>query len=391
MRQLIALGRGLVHRAGSAAMILVVAVVAAAAAAAGPVYYQAAQHSILADELSSAPFIGRGYEATLSGSITGTLPRLRAALAEELDRDLGAGLVRRYFEPPVDSIESTGNDAALGQTLSLVWRTGFCAHLVITGHCPTAANQVIVSASDTSVTGWHIGGQIHAAGWPTLTITGLYQPASLNSDYWVLHALAYFPQEEPLQITLRPPGMDAVFTSQSTMTRASAVQQGTSAAEVSLAPNRIQVGSVTALRAGLVRFVNSVTLSEQAVIIASTAPDTFAAASAAWRAVAVPVSLTTVTVIMLSWLLLFLIVAEAVEARGAEIALAKLRGHGRLGILVFGLSEPAVLLLAALPVGALVGWVSAAQLARALLLPGTPIGLPYITWAAAAAAVTQVL
>jgi hypothetical protein len=38
MRQLIALGRGLVHRAGSAAMILVVAVVAAAAAAAGPVY-----------------------------------------------------------------------------------------------------------------------------------------------------------------------------------------------------------------------------------------------------------------------------------------------------------------------------------------------------------------
>lgn len=77
MMQLISLCRGLVHRAGSAALILVVVVVVvvvAALAAAGPVYYQAVQQSILAGTLSSAPFIGLAYEVTPSASICGTLP-----------------------------------------------------------------------------------------------------------------------------------------------------------------------------------------------------------------------------------------------------------------------------------------------------------------------------
>ena len=59
--------------------------------------------------------------------------------------------------------------------------------------------------------------------------------------------------------------------------------------------------------------------------------------------------------LLLSWLLLFLIVTDSVEARGSEIALAKLRGHGRSGILIVGLAEPAVVLLAAWPGGVLDG------------------------------------
>src|SRR5215831_16614938 len=97
MRPLIALGRGLVHRAGTAAIILVVAVIATATAAAGPVYYRAAQHSILADVVSGAPFLGRGYEATLTGPVAGTLPILHSSLAAELDKDLGAAGTQRVF------------------------------------------------------------------------------------------------------------------------------------------------------------------------------------------------------------------------------------------------------------------------------------------------------
>jgi hypothetical protein len=54
--------------------------------------------------------------------------------------------------------------------------------------------------------------------------------------------------------------------------------------------------------------------------------------------------------------------------------------------MVFGLSEPAVLLLVALPAGALAGWALAAALGGVLLRPGTPVGLPPLAWAAAAAA-----
>ena len=99
-----------------------------------------------------------------------------------------------------------------------------------------------------------------------------------------------------------------------------------------------------------------------------------------------PVFLITCQLLLLTWLLLFLIVTEAAEARGGEVALAKLRGHGRLSTVTFGLSEPVLLLALALPAGLLAGWAAAAGLARILLRPGTHAGLPALAIAAAAAA-----
>src|SRR6185437_2422982 len=93
------------------------------------------------------------------------------------------------------------------------------------------------------------------------------------------------------------------------------------------------------------------------------------------------------TVLLLSWLLLFMIVTDAVEARGQEIALAKLRGHGRTGILLVGLAEPALVLVTAWPAGVLTGFAAAAQLGKIVLVPGTPNLLPLTAWAASAAAV----
>src|SRR5215469_1522705 len=388
MRQLIALGRGLVHRAGSAAMILVVAVVAAAAAAAGPVYYQAGLHSIHVADLSSAPYIGRGLQATTSGPINGTLTSLRAAVNGELDHDLGSNLAQRLLRPPIASIDGSYTDTALSESFLLAWRTDFCAHLVITGHCPTRPGQVIVSKSDTGPgTGWHIGSHISGSGWPTLTITGIYQPPDAAADYWVLRASNYFPIEQPVTGDTNLPGLDAAFTSLATMNALSAGQQGTSVVDGQLAIGRIQPQDVRPLAAALSAFANSVALTTQNIVPQTAVPATLAIVESDWRAVAVPVTLTTLTLLLLTWLLLFLIVTEAVEARGTEIALAKLRGHGRLGILLFGLSEPAVILLAALPLGLLVGWTAADRLATALLLPHTPIGLPWTAWTAAAAAV----
>lgn len=367
-------------------MILVVAVVAAAAAAAGPVYYAAASHSILVDEISSAPLLGRGFEATGSGPLNGTLSSLRAEVTGELDHDLGINAARRLFEPPIEAIEGNYTDQALNQAFPLVWRTNFCAHLVITGNCPARPGQVIVSKTDTGrFSGWHIGTQIHGSGWPTLTITGIYQTPPLTSDYWVLRTATYFPIENPVPNKIQ--GLDAAFTMQATMIRLPTAQQGNSVLDDTIAIARVRAADVRPLASGMNALLNSVALTSQNVVPETTAPTTLAAVESGWRAVAVPVTLTTLTVLLLSWLLLFLIVTEAVDARGGEIALAKLRGHGRLGILMFGLSEPTIILLAALPAGALVGWAAAYQLARALLLPDTPIWLPWTGWGAAAAAV----
>ena len=107
---------------------------------------------------------------------------------------------------------------------------------------------------------------------------------------------------------------------------------------------------------------------------------------AGWQTLDVPVFLITCQLLLLTWLLLFLIVTEAAEARGGEVALAKLRGHGRLSTVTFGLSEPVLLLALGLPAGLLAGWAAAAGLARILLRPGTHAGLPALAIAAAAAA-----
>jgi putative ABC transport system permease protein len=171
VRQLIALGRGLAHRAGTTVMILAVAVVAAAAAAAGPVYYQSARISILHDALTSATVLGRGYQATTTGTISGTGPAaLRDALQAELHKDLGKAAARVLLTP-VESIEGTGTYRPLQTAFPLVWRSGACGHLAIAGQCPARAGQVIVSKSDARIAGWHIGSRIGAAGWPALTVS----------------------------------------------------------------------------------------------------------------------------------------------------------------------------------------------------------------------------
>lgn len=193
MTQLIALLRGLVHRAGSTVMILVVASVAAAAAAAGPVYYESVRASILRDGLISAQSLGRGYEATLAGPVAQILPELNTDVGGELRKQLGAAEIARMFQPPVASLEGDGTDLALNDPFSLVWRTAYCAHLVVRGSCPKAANQVIISRSDVPITGWHIGSRITRTGWPTLTVTGVYQPPRLTASYWLLRAAQYFP------------------------------------------------------------------------------------------------------------------------------------------------------------------------------------------------------
>ena len=379
--------RGLVRRAGSAAIALVVAVVAAGAAAAGPVYYQAAQKSILADSLApaSVPFLGRGFEVSESGSVAATLPALESELAGELHGDLGSTIVARVLGPPIESLEATGAEGALKETFPLIWRTDFCAHLVITGSCPVSPDQVIISDADTAVTGWHIGSQIRDSGWPTLGVTGIYRPPDTGLDYWVLHGQTYFPSKA--SAGGQGAGLDAVFTSHATLSHAADSEHGSAYIDDGLAVRRLRVSEVGVLQQGLTSLAASQDLLAEGVTVQSSVPDSLGAAQASWKAVADPVALTTLTVLLLSWLLLFLIVTDSVEARGPEIALAKLRGHGRDGILTVGLAEPAVVLLAALPGGVLLGWAAAAELAKNLLTPGTPADLPWSAWVTAAAAI----
>ena len=369
--------RGLAQRAGTTVMILAVALVATAAAAAGPIYYQASRTSVLGDSLASASVTGRGYEANETGAVAGLLGQLAPAQQGQLAGSLGGLASRGLFGPPVYSVETSVPFPQYNTSVPLVWRSAVCGHLAVTGTCPKARGQVMISRPMAAVTGWHTGQQLRFPGHSVLTVTGIYRLPDQSLGYWFGRGTIYFPALTTI---------DAMFTARSTLERGAAGQQGTAVVDDLLSTGRVTGAEVAQLRAAMTAFSTSQVLSDQQILVSTAIPATLAGVESSWRSVAVPVALITAQLLVLCLLLLFLAVTDAVEARGPEVALAKLRGQGTWSTVVFALSEPVILLAIALPAGVLAGWGATAVITHSLLRPGTAVVLPGLAWATAAIA-----
>ena len=158
--------RGMAQRGGTTVMILAVALVAVAAAAAGPIYYQAARTSILRDTVAGTGFAGRGFEANQTGAVPGLLGQLQPAVRSQLGHALGSLSGRGLFAAPVSAVETTLPYPQYQTSVPLVWRSGVCGQLAVSGRCPTARGQVLVSRRMAVLTGWHLGQRVQFAGWP---------------------------------------------------------------------------------------------------------------------------------------------------------------------------------------------------------------------------------
>jgi putative ABC transport system permease protein len=379
------LARALIHRLGTTVVILIVALCASAAATVGPTYFAAAKHSILQDSLSDADVIGRSIQISQQGAVQNTLGAVAADGQRELVAAAGsAATVRRLFAPPVEALETTAFFPAHAQNVLLVTRTDVCAHLRFSkGGCPTATNSVVVSTSLAAGNHWAVGDQIHPAGRRPLTISGIYVPPNVDNTYWLARGTTYFPHENPAR---QVPPYDALFTPPSTIAALSGNPQGTDVIARRLVPAHIRPADVATLERINDRLTTSQLLARTQATVTTAIGGTMQTVQSSWTALSVPVFVVTAELLVLTWLLLFLVVTDAVEARGTEIALAKLRGFGSGRSLRFGLGEPAVLLAIALPVGAVLGWLLTGGLGQVLLRPGTPVGLPVSGWLGAVVA-----
>jgi putative ABC transport system permease protein len=376
--------RGLAQRAGTTTIIFVVALVAVAAAAAGPIYYSAARTSVLRDTIVSQPVTGRGYEVNETGSLTQLLGQLPPTQKQELDRALGGLAGQGLFGTPVYQLEGTLPLPLYNTSVPLIWRSGVCAHLKIDGKCPTATGQVVISQSSAKLTGWHLGQRLRLSGEMPLTVTGIYQVAAPNGDYWFGNDPASLAQNGNAKKEAQP--VEALYTSLATIQNGPAQAQGTALVDEVLRSDRVTGGQVAQLSAAMTAFSQDTVLANAQMLINTAIPATLSSVQSGWRSLAVPILLITLQLLALCLLLLFLAVTDAVEGRGAEIALAKLRGRGAWSTAIFGLSEPLILLGLALPAGVLAGWGAIAVLSHVLLRSGTPVELAGLAWGAAVAA-----
>lgn len=394
--------RGLRQRAGVSIGILLVAIVAAAAATTGPVYDAAARTSVMRDALDTPTVIERAVEATATGSVSGLADGLATQAGGVLGAHLGGpAQLRRLFQPVVQDelvqVPATRvvNPGALSPSnlISLAWHTSQCMHLrIIAGACPTRAGQVMIAASFASTLHLRPGDTVRTrvASLATLTVTGVYAAPSasdLASPYWLAGGCD-FPHEHSCNQNSAggPLSPDALFTSAATFAGAPVAVQGAASALWVLNPGGVQPGDLGAVTAAVNEFLTDQTLQAANDATTSSIPQLTAQVTGNWGTLDVPVFLITGQLLLLAWLLLFLIATDAAEARASEVALARLRGHGRLRTVAFGISEPAALLIVSFPLGALAGWAFTTFLTKLLLRPGTPTVMPWLGIAAAAAA-----
>ena len=362
--------RALRARGAQSGIVLVVALVAVATAATGPAFVTAADAAILADTLHDAPALGHGVGVVWQGPLSGTL-----GLADVVDRTRAGSPGGRLLPTLVRGQERTWTSPA-GRPSLLAWRDGLCDHLHLTsGRCATARGEVVVSASAAQTDGTGVGDRLSAQfrGAAPLTVVGLYEPVDPSGAYWFAHG--YFPQQGASVITPTDRDLgDAVLTVPATF--AALPPDATGLTDVDLL---LDAGAVTGERTGdLRRTVRDLQDAADATqgSASTTLPDALDAAASSAARLRVPVVLITLQLLVPVWLLLFLAIGDAASARAGDLAVASLRGHGRLRTLAFGLGEPVVLLAVALVAGLLGGWALTVLLAGVVLRPGTPVVLP---------------
>lgn len=377
--------RGLWWRKGVSIAVLLVAATTVLAAAIGPLYARAGSESILQDTLRSAKTGDIGMEIYQNQALSATpLQNLDAAIA-------GLGRLTGYAKP-IHSLQYTGflpgRPGQVGPQAMLAYREGACAHLILAaGRCPQRVGEVAVSRRSVPEYPFGLGARLdlngftdsQSGGVPALRVVGLYVPKDRNDPFWFDQN--YFSASVT---TCDCPNMgDTLFTPKATFDVASPPEVR-AVVDLPLDVRSTRLRDTGQLRKQLVEL--RANLADSGAGTFSVLDKVLDSAKESSRRLGVSVALVTAQLLLLSWFVLYLVVANASESRGPEVALAKLRGLTPARTVAFGLLEPGLVLLLATPIGLLVGVAAAVGLGRLRLLAGTPVAMTSATLLATAGA-----
>jgi len=375
--------RALWWRRGLSLATLIVAAITIGAGSLGPLYAHAAAESTLRDALNrQAADAGLHYTFTTELDTETDLPNAE-------DRGPRPGSIKAYPNIiPAVVIDTRGATPAQakandnGPRTHMVWRQDVCAHLrMVRGRCPSRAGEVIVSdrTLQGDYYGWRVGGQLRLSnvlqdvpgGDPvpsTVTVVGSYQLVNSQDVYW--QGRHYF--DELPGSGDGPDTVDAVFVDKSELATLAPTQAQVQV-DYPIAASQIRLADVAQLKAAVGQLTAFRSAPGRGDSFTTGLLGVLAAEQRERSQVNVATLLVSLQLAVLAWLVLFQVVADAVEAKGPEIALAKLRGLSPAATIRFGLAEPLLLVLLATPLGVLGGWLSVRTMAGTVLAPDTPV------------------
>ena len=393
MRQLAAIAlRSLAWRRWASLSIVVTAVVAVAAASLGPLWANAAEDSLVSEELAGAsPAVRTVSVASAANTLVfgESLIPDRALAAAEVASTLPAPVAEHVVSSTSALASAQRLGVRVGESLGLgqlLWVEDGCERLALArGRCPQAETEVAISARSAAVLGAELGGRLTlpelgrepplagtGADFPTrFRVVGVYRPAAARDGFWAGSQAFDFSPEVTSASSPRPGRLDALFAARSLLSRL-AITPVTARRTQLIEVQTANVNEIDEVETSLAAWAGDPAYSRWDADVVVDAPlvPLLAGLHPVRDAIRLASYLLGLQLLMLVCYVLFLIVSSSAEARSHDVALAKLRGLPRRTVGLLALAEPVLLLVLAVPVGVGLGFVLTAEIANALL-PGS--------------------
>ena len=400
MRSLALALKGLWWRRWSSMAILAVGLTCAGVAAAGVTFAHNVGQSVLQANVRRAPTDSSGTGISASSTLTGSIQLSRFA-----------GLISKAFAPLAkagylaDPVLSESDDIEIDQAkpqglvAPVVYRAGACAHVRISsGRCITENDPlgVMITGETAKNRGWTVGMIVHLGTLThlsTVHVVGIYEPTLTGTDYWFAGKYQYFGHLVPASAA-ETAQVDAVVVPSSFWPRRVQVDQDGSrlaAMDFALLPGRVDRESAPRIKLMLTDAYADIARSIGATgdvdpTVDTQLPSVLDQSQSAVNSVSVPIFAIAAQVSILTWLVLYVLLASSAEARTGEVVLGKLRGLSPRETVLHAMLEPMLLIAVAVPLGVAGCAVALDVFGPSLLGRDIHLVLPEGAWLAAAAA-----
>ena len=378
--------RGLAARKGLAFASWLLTAIAVASAVVGPSYQGTSANSFVVTQLRAEPRVNTGLSYAYRPTSTAKLPDLTTAMttADALSRRVsgtaygdGHAMVWQTLPP------ATFPHSLEPASPTLLYAPGDCDHVALKGRCPSRTGEIAVEAGDAFTYSLRLGSVVDPyPGQAPFTVVGIYTPRHDAADFafWfdseqlraVPGRLLTIPSSNNVPVTRLAPW----FTVSAAIERRSEPWYVSVDQELRV-PSTLTPTGLSA-RAAHVRTVMAQDkhggLPDGLSMMPGNSLPSVTGTLLARRSVArSTVTPAVLSLILVALVLLSRLLSASMTLRRGELALASLRGYRRRRLWLLGMAEPLVILLAAAPMGIVLGYLAARALARQWLIAGLPV------------------